>query len=230
MRASVAVEKLGLPTVSLACDGFLTQGSLTASGLGMANLPITTYPGAVNLHSTEEIEKNVVQGMIDHIIRGLTEQPGEVKVTSEPGSRDIVFTGTFDEVNDFFEEKEWSDGLPVIPPTLEKVNQFLKYTHLPSEHVFGLLLPDKREATVWSIAVNGVMAGCRPEYMPVLVALVEAMLDPAFGQEHLGHTPGTETLITVNGPIIKDLGLNYEQGALRVGFRANTTSVRFWGL
>ena len=74
---------------------------------------------------------------------------------------------------------------------------------------------------MWNIAVNGLMAGCRPEYMPVLIAIVEVMSDSKFGHEHLGHTPGTEALITINGPIIKELGFNYEQGALRVGFQAN---------
>jgi len=62
----------------------------------------------------------------------------------------------------------------------------------------------------------------------VLVALVEAMADPRFGQEHLGHTPGTEILITINGTIIKELGFNYKQGALRVGFQSNTAIGRFW--
>jgi len=74
------------------------------------------------------------------------------------------------------------------------------------------------------------MAGCRPEYMPVLIAIVEGMADPVFGQEHLGHTPGTETLIIVNGKIIKDLDFNCTQGALRPGFQANTSVGRFWRL
>ena len=93
-----------------------------------------------------------------------------------------------------------------------------------------MLLPDRRRATVWNVAVNGVMAGCRPEYMPILVALVEAMADPRYGVEHSGNTPGAETLIILNGPLIKELGFNYEQGALRDGIQANTTIGRFWRL
>ena len=68
--------------------------------------------------------------------------------------------------------------MPVVPPTAEKVEQFLKFTDHTADEVIGGCLPDKREATVWSVAVNGVMAGCRPEYMPVLVAIVKAMCDP----------------------------------------------------
>jgi hypothetical protein len=96
--------------------------------------------------------------------------------------------------------------------------------------VLGIVLPDSRAASIWSIAVNGVMAGCRPEYMPVLVALVEAMVDPYYGVEHSGNTPGGETLIVLNGPIIKELGFNYTQGVMRDGFLANTSVGRFWRL
>jgi hypothetical protein len=96
--------------------------------------------------------------------------------------------------------------------------------------VLGILLPDQRAATVWNVAVNGVMAGCRPEYMPILLALVEAMADPAYGVEHSGNTPGGETLIMLNGPIIGELGFNCEQGVLRDGFLPNTSIGRFWRL
>ncbi len=196
----------------------------------MPNLPMSVYPGHVNLHSVEELQENVKAVVVDQVIKGLTVQPEEAKLSPEPKPRDIVFKGTVEEVNRFFYVREWSEGLPIVPPTMDKVGEFLKYTDRSPDEVIGVLLPDMRESTVWNIAVNGVMAGCRPEYMPVLVAIVEAMADPKFGQEHLGHTPGTEVLITINGPIIKDLGFNYEQGALRVGFQANTSIGRFWRL
>jgi hypothetical protein len=83
---------------------------------------------------------------------------------------------------------------------------------------------------VWSVAANGVMAGCAPRYMPILVALAEAMADPQYGVEHSGNTPGGETLIIMNGPLIKELGFNYTQGVMRDGFRPNTSIGRFWRL
>lgn len=231
VRASALVERLGLPTATLVCQGFQGQGATTAAGLGMANLPLAVYPGTVNLHSGEELQGNVARVLVDQVVKALTVQPEEVRKPSpEPGPRDVVFKGSFEEVNQFFNEKEWTEGLPIVPPTRTQVEGFLKFTDRPPEQVLGVLLPDKRQATVWNVAVNGVMAGCRPEYMPVLVAIVEAMTDPKFGQEHLGHTPGTEVLISINGPIIKELGFNYEQGALRVGFQANTSIGRFWRL
>ncbi|HEX7785748.1 MAG TPA: UGSC family (seleno)protein, partial [Methylomirabilota bacterium] len=106
----------------------------------------------------------------------------------------------------------------------------LRFADRPGDTELGVLLPDKRRATVWNVAVNGVMAGCRPEYMPILVALVDAMADPRYGVEHSGNTPGAETLIILNGPLVKELGFNYEQGALRDGIQANTTIGRFWRL
>ena len=88
-------------------------------------------------------------------------------------------------------------------------------------------MPENREATIWNIAVNGVMAGCRPEYMPVLVAIVKAIADPEFRLEDAGSTPGWEPLIIINGPIIKELNFNYGAGVMRVGRQANTSIGRF---
>ena len=73
---------------------------------------------------------------------------------------------------------------------MDKVQAFLAFTDRDAEEVIGRLLPDNRAATVWNVAVNGVMAGCRPEYMPILIALAEAMADPRYGVEHSGNTPG----------------------------------------
>jgi hypothetical protein len=151
-------------------------------------------------------------------------------MVGEPSAREIVFRGTFEEVNAYFYEREWSDGLPIVPPTIEKIEEFLSFTDRAPEESLGILLPENRAATIWAVAVNGVMAGCRPEYMPILVALAEAMADPVYGVEHSGNTPGAETLITLNGPIIKDLRFNYTQGVLRDGFMPNTSVGRFWRL
>ncbi len=230
MRASLVAEAAGIPSVSIVSEGFARQAQFTAAGSGVPDLPVALYPGRMSFDTVQQLDEKVRETTLSDVVEGLTVQPREPKRVPEPGPDDIVFTGTFEQVNEYFYSQEWSDGLPVVPPTKEKVQEFLKFTSRAPEEVVGILLPDKREATVWNIAVNGVMAGCRPEYMPVLVALVEAMADPQFGQEHLGHTPGTETLIILNGPVIKDLGFNFEQGALRVGYQANTSVGRFWRL
>ena len=206
------------------------QAAATAKGLGLPNLGLAMIPGHAGIQSPAELRDNVrkvtAQMVIDNLLRSSDGQEWE----REPGSRDIVCSGSFDEIQDLFYNKGWSDGSPFVPPTIEKVEAFLSYTDRDPDEVLGVVLPENRGASIWSIAVNGVMAGCKPEYMPILVALVEAMCDPVYGVEHSGNTPGSETLIVLNGPIIKELGFNYMQGVMRDGFRPNTTVGRFWRL
>ena len=196
----------------------------------MPNLPVALVPGHTGVQSAEVLRRNVLEVTAERVIENLVAAPAVATEVSEPAARDVICRGGFDAVNRYFLEHELSDGLPIVPPTREKVEQFLKFTDRAPDEVLGILLPDNRAATVWSIAVNGVMAGCRPEYMPVLIALGEAMADPYYGVEHSGNTPGGETLIILNGPIIKELGFNYTQGVMRDGFQPNTSVGRFWRL
>jgi hypothetical protein len=220
----------GYPTSSLTCEGFLRQAAATSIGLGMPNIPVALVPGHIGNKSPEQLQRDVLEVTTQAVIDNLTVMPALKGDASEPGARDIVVRGGFKEVNRYFYEHEYSDGLPIVPPTRDAIEAFLRYTGREPDETLGVLLPDQRAATVWSVAVNGVMAGCRPEYMPVLVALIEAMCDPEYGVEHSGNTPGADTLIILNGPIIKQLGFNWTQGALRDGFMPNTTIGRFWRL
>ena len=230
LRASAACEAAGLPTSSLICEGFVAQAKATTIGLGLPHLPTAVLPGHVGIHTRAQLRENNLGITAAQVIANLTETPAVPLRGSEFGPRDIVFKGDFEAVNRYFVANELSDGLPVVPPTRRKVEAFLRYTARDPDEVLGVILPDSRAATLWSVAVNGVMAGCRPEYMPILVALAEGMVDPHYGVQHSGNTPGSDTLITLNGPIIKQLGFNYTQGALRDGFQPNTAIGRFWRL
>jgi hypothetical protein len=230
LRVSAIAEGAGVPTSSLCCEGFLGQAKTTSVGLGYPNLPVATVPGHVDVQTDDELRTGVLGTTVEHVIANLTGQIAAMQAARDPTPDEIVFTGSFEEVNAYFLERGWSDGLPIVPPTKEKIAEFLAFTDLPADHAIGKLLPDNRTATVWNVAVNGVMAGCRPEYLPILVALIEAMADPNYGVEHSGNTPGSDTLIVLNGPLIKALGFNYEQGALRDGFQPNTSIGRFWRL
>ena len=196
----------------------------------MPNIPLAMVPGHIGTKNKDELRRDVIETTARHVIDNLTVQPAPKGRGGEPGARDIVFKGGFNALNKFFYDNEWSDGLPIVPPTHEAVSEFLQFTDRDPNEVLGVILPDSRAATLWSIAVNGVMAGCKPEYMPVLIAAVEGMCDPKYGVEHSGNTPGGENLIIINGPIIQQLGFNYTQGALRDGFMPNTTIGRFWRL
>lgn len=230
LRASVAAESAGIPSATLVCESFATLAKAASQGLGYPNIAVAPVRGHPGLQSKEELQQNVRELTLDGVIRCLTEMPAMATVGGEPGPRDVVCRGSFEDVNEYFLKHELSDGLPVVPPTIAKVEAFLRHTQRKPDEVLGVMLPDNRAATVWSVAVTGVMAGCRPEYMPVLVAAVEAMADHSYGVEHSGNTPGGENLMILNGPVIKQLGFNYTQGVMRDGFQANTTVGRFWRL
>ncbi|HSV83810.1 MAG TPA: UGSC family (seleno)protein [Ramlibacter sp.] len=227
LRASAACEKAGVPTVTLVCEGFVSQARATARGLGLPGLALGVLPGHTGMQSPEQVQANVRAGTLQQVIEGLVSALAQDADEVEAMPQDVVCSGSFDEVNEYFHERRWSDGLPIVPPTRAAVEAFLRFTDRAPHEVLGVMLPDNRRATPWNVAVNGVMAGCRPEYMPVLMALVEALLDPAYGLEHSGNTPGSETMILLNGPIIKQLGFNYEQGVMRDGIRPNTSIGRF---
>jgi hypothetical protein len=128
----------------------------------------------------------------------------------------------------FFEEKGWSDGLPVIPPTEERVERMLEATRRDPQDLIGAVPPRWAHATVEKIAINGVMAGCKPEYMPVLIAAVEAITDPKLNLYSLqATTGGPAVMIIINGPIRHQLKVNGGSNALGEGFRANATIGRF---
>ena len=227
LRAAALVEKLGIPTASIVATGFLKQADLLIKGLGVP-LAVGEYPGHPMVDSEDELKRKVEEILAPGLLKALTvTAPGLDAGDAEPAQGDIVFSGTFDQVQDYFYGKLWTDGLPVVPPTKSRVDAFLEFTDRNPDDVLGVLPPEGRAATLHSIAVNGVMAGCQPEYMPILIAAVEAMCDPDFRIEDAGSTPGWEPLVIVNGPIIKELDFNYGQGVMRVGRRANTSIGRF---
>ncbi len=230
LRVSAIAEKAGLPTACLVSEGFVGLAKASSEGLAMPDLGLAIVPGHPDVQSSEELRKNVLEVTLPQVIQCLTLVQEHRDAADEPQPREIVCVGSFAEVNQFFYERRWTDGIPIVPPTQESVAAFLACTDRSADEVLGTMLPDNRAATIWNIAVNGVMAGCRPEYMPVLIALVEVMLDPGYGIEHSGNTPGSEAQIVIDGPIVKQLGLNFEQGALRDGFQANTSIGRFWRL
>lgn len=142
-------------------------------------------------------------------------------------SQSVVFEGTFDAVQEHYHRLLFTDGLPIVPPTRARIDAFLARTRHAPDAVLGVVLPSNVEVTPWNIAVNGVMAGCRPEYMPVLVAVASAIAEPKFRVQDAGSTPGWESLVIINGPVVKDLGFNCHGGVMRVGSQANSTVGRF---
>jgi hypothetical protein len=117
----------------------------------------------------------------------------------------------------------WSDGLPLVPPTEERVLRMLDGTSRDPQEVLGLVPPALSAATVEKIAINAVMAGCKPEYLPVVLAAVEAVLDEGFAMHGvLATTQFAGPVVVVNGPVRRQIGMNAKGNALGQGNRANS--------
>ncbi len=122
---------------------------------------------------------------------------------------------------------KWSDGLPIIPPTYASVIEFLKYTDMEWDETVAVLPVAHRNTLVWHVAVNGVMAGCKPEYMPILIAMTKALGAPEF-RRTLASTHGWIPYGWLNGPVARQLGICSGQG--EISEYANTMLGRFMNL
>jgi hypothetical protein len=126
--------------------------------------------------------------------------------------------------NDIFLENHWGDGLPLVPPTQEAVQAMLKGTSRSPGEVIGTVAPKNGIATIEKIAINAVMAGARPEYLPVIIAAMEGITDPAYDDLHMLTSTGAFNLaIMVSGPIAKEINVNSGIGFLGQGWQANST-------
>ena len=137
-------------------------------------------------------------------------------------SRRVEVSASFDAIQDYYEEQGWTDGLPVVPATEDLVRKMLlAYGEDPAASL-GVVQPRNAQVTLEKVAINAVMAGCRPEHFPVAVAAVKAALQPDFNIASVqATTGGAAPAIIVNGPIAKQLGINGDSGCFGPGYRAN---------
>lgn len=230
--SAIAAEYAGVPSVMIAGPGFVAQAKYTALNNGVAVLRTAEYPGAFALHTEEELIRNTREILWPQIVKGLTSSITQEEKTAglngDKGDiRDDVFYGTFDAVQEYFKEMQWSDGLPIVPPTFDKVNEFLKYTPYKWDETIAALPISNREIKVWHVAVNAVMAGCKPEYMPILVAMTKGFGVHQFNRT-LGSTHGWLPFSWLNGPVARQLGVDSGQG--EINEYANMAIGRFMNL
>jgi len=167
------------------------------------------------------------EGAVDAVLAALTTDP------ALPPSMDVIAVATgagavsvpddLDELQELAMARGWSDGLPVLPPTAKRVERLIAGTGLARDTiVVASLAPAMRPASVEAIAINAAMAGAAPEHMPVVLAALRAVADPAFNLNAIQTTthPCTPLLI-VNGPIARQLGISGGANALGNGHRAN---------
>ena len=129
-----------------------------------------------------------------------------------------------EEAIDLYYRRGWTDGLPVVPPTQERVWRFLEAARREPDEVLGVYLDRHRVVTVEKVAINAVMAGCLPEYLPVVLAIIEGMLEPGWGLHPANSTTGGAAIgFVINGPVRLSIGMNHQGNVMGPGNRANST-------
>lgn len=228
----IAAEYIGIPSVMIAAPGFDTQAKTTAYHNGLPLLRVAVYPGAFASHTEEQLKQNTREVLWPQIQEMLTypitqEEIDENQQVESTDPQEVVFSGTIDEVNEFYNEMMWSDGMPIVPPTRDRVEEFMKYTDYRWNRTIAVLSPSYRQSLVWHVAVNGVMAGCKPEHMPILIALTKAMTSGDF-RRTLGSTHAWVPFCWLNGPVARQLGIDHGQG--QINEQANVAIGRFLNL
>ena len=171
-----------------------------------------TVPHPLGMISQEEVNAKV-DAAFDDIVKAATawtpsKEKQDAQVKPYPAKR-FKFSGTYADVNDMFQKRKWSLSLPIVPPTVDKVAAMLKGTKRNPAEVLWVVPPRQGMLTVELVAALGVMAGAKPEHMPLLIATVEAMADPvAAWRGPTTTTAATVPVFFISGPIIEKLKLN----------------------
>lgn len=220
--------------VGIVARSFVQAWQACAEGWGQPATAFVTIPHATT-GQQEGFIHTMVDGQIDAIIHALTTLPasaGQARSVRAGSKSTEVFRvemdatpAGLDAVNRFLAERDWSDGLPVVPPTPEAVEHILRGTRRQPQDVLMVMEPGFGLATVEKIAINAVMAGCQPQHLPILLAAIDCLAQPQLNHRDMqvsGHTEAP--MILVNGPVTQRAGLNVGTAAMGPGVinQANT--------
>jgi hypothetical protein len=227
----VRLENEGIPTVGLTARHFELDAKTTAKVVGLPGVPLAIVDAPFTNHTDDEI-RAMVDGSIDQVIDGLLKPVTAATFTAEQVVETESFEGDdllacMDIFNAEFIRRGWSDGLPLIPPTPRKLEAMLAATALDASAVIADgLYPGLGVATVAKIAVNGIMAGCSPALMPVLIALVNSYVGTGpMGKTQAMSTGPNAPLVMVSGPAVQGLGFNNGVCALGPGSVSHVNTV-----
>ena len=234
------MERHGKPTVMAVVPRTLSAAQRGVKARCVPGLRIVPYqPEVLEIFGKSSLEKtranmgDTLSALVSDLIKGLTAPltPEEAQPTPAPQDyATATYTGTPEELSDLFYHNGWTNGTPIGLPTREAVDEMLRGTDLPRDYVVAKLPPMMGCATVEKIAVNAVMAGCLPTYLPVLIAAVEGAMDPRIYLEGWSCSQSTwGPMLTLSGKVAEDIGLNTSDHALSPIRRANTTIARAFG-
>jgi hypothetical protein len=224
------LENAGIATATLVTDEFLVLAKTESLTRGLSDLPLVELPHPVGSVSLD-ILRSLAESNVDSIVSVLT--AGEVRADlplDEANESGVECTATVEVPADpglmfqYFVNRGWSDGLPMLPPTRAAIDAMISGSRREKEDVLGVIPPLNGIATVERVAANAVMAGCLPDYFPLVVAAVHGVLQPGFNIDGVQTTTGNVApLVIINGPCRNTLQINYSSNVLGQGWRANST-------
>ena len=216
--SSICTEYIGIPTVTVGAPAFISEIHSTGTNRGVPVLRTVEYPHAFSSETTKELQDNARDVLYPNIIKALTTEitPDEINSysnESEQWYNEVIVSGTYEMIQEYYKMIAWSDGLPTGFPTAEKVEEYLKYTPYNGYSSLGIIPVAYREARVYTVAVNAIMADCRAEYIPHCIAFVQAMTNGEW-RKPLSNTHGWSPYAWINGPISKQLGISCGKGMI----------------
>jgi hypothetical protein len=222
--------------VLITTDQFATDARMASEDVGMPKLRMVVLPASdwyrsrIDAKMSGDLAEKYFDRVVDALTRPLSQEEAKPKPkVKQPAPPSFKVTAdsydmAVDAATRLFMEKRMSDGLPVVPPTKKMVDWMLTGTNRRPDEVIGTLPPRKGTVTIQKIAINAVMAGARPEYLPAIIAAVEGLADPNFdGTWWRMSTSSSFPAIIVSGPLGDELKMNSGMGLLGYGFRANAT-------
>ena len=237
---ALAAEAIGIPAVVVGAESFIAQIESTGYNRGVPVVRTAAYPGAFASDDTATQQYKARYILYDQVVRGLTTpitQEETDRIAGAAGSAkydDVIFTGSFQRIQEFYRVNEMTDGLPVVPPTRAKVELYLAFSGCGAEDYVcernGTLLPvppANRAITAYQVAVNAIMAGCPPEYMPICIAVTRCMANGDF-YKPLQSTHAWTPYVLVGGPLARQLGISCGGGMINAW--ANRRIGRFMSL
>jgi hypothetical protein len=230
------IETKGKPGVLVVTNNFFSDAESAAMDVGMPTIRIVRVPAEfyykarVSVEEMRPVAANAIGAITAALTKPLTAAEAKPKPMDKASVKQTIkvtgksYSEAAEKVNAQFLSNRWSDGLPIVPPTREAVKLMLTGTSRAPTEVLGKVAIKNGIATIEKIAINSVMAGAKPEYLPVIIAAMEAMLDKDFDLKHLLASTGSCTpVIQVNGPIAKEIDINSGIGYMGHGWRANST-------
>lgn len=218
-----------MPTVTLVTDEFTALARTESSMRGLRDLPLVELPhpvGSVSLDALRALARSTVDAIVAALTSASMQSNGRVREEVVAGFESHTLEAPADPalMFQYFINQGWSDGLPMLAPTRAAVDAVISGGRLEKDAVLGVVPPLNGIATIEKIAANAVMAGCLPEYFPLLIAALRGVLQPGYNLDGVQTTTGNVApLVIVNGPCRNSLQINYGSNALGQGWRANAT-------